>query len=243
MRNIAYTTGENTHPRHVLDIYAPEGVNDYPTLMFVSGGGWTSGSKDWITHVGATFAAQGIGVAIVDHRLMPEVTYAQQVEDLARAFAWLKENIGTYGGDPARIIVGGHSAGSHLVSLMVVDNRYLEAVGYQLSDMVAVLCISAAFDVRDFFAGSDDVEAASPINYVRAGLPPFLLLFAESDLPGIATQAKAMKAALESFNVLVESAMIPHRDHFDIVHQIGAPSDTATQIMCDWMMTVLETKI
>jgi arylformamidase len=241
-RNITYTTGDNSHPRHLLDIYTPKGVADYPVLMFVSGGGWTSGSKDWLTHVGTTFAARGIGVVTVDHRLMPEVTYSQQVEDLARAFAWLVKNIATYGGDPARIIVGGHSAGAHLVSLMAMDNRYLEAVEHHSNDIIAILCVSAVLDVGYRFAESGDIKAASPINHVRAGLPPFLLIFAENDLPGLPAQAKAMKTALESVNVPVESAMIPQRDHFDIIHRIGARGDVATQTMHNWLVAVLKMK-
>ncbi|MCP4371129.1 MAG: alpha/beta hydrolase, partial [Deltaproteobacteria bacterium] len=110
-RNIAYTTSDHSHPRHLLDIYLPKGVAGFPVLMFVSGGGWSSGSKDWVANLGPTFSAQGIGVVIVDHRLVPDVTYGQQVEDLARAFVWIKKNIATYGADSDQIIVGGHSSG------------------------------------------------------------------------------------------------------------------------------------
>ena len=232
IRNIAYS---NTHPRHRLDIYRPKGVTNYPVLMFVSGGGWSSGSKAWVANVGTAFAKQGIGVVIVDHRLQPEVSYAGQVEDLAQAFAWIKQHITTYGGDPSRLIVGGHSAGGHLISLLAMDARYLNAVGYGLSDIVGVISVSGALDVGNRFGGSGDSRVASPINHVRAGLPPFLLMWAEHDFPQLPTQANRMKAALDAVGVSVKRAEIANRDHFDITQHIGSQNDDATRIISEWM--------
>ncbi len=236
-RNIPYTTGENAHARRVLDIYAPAGVDNYPLLMFVSGGGWTSGSKDWVANVGTTFAAQGIGVALVDHRLMPHVQYSDQVDDLAHAFAWLSDNIATWGGDPSRIVVGGHSAGGHLAALLAMDDRYLAAVGHSTDDVTGMILVSAALDVGDSFG---DGETASPVNHVRAGLSPALLLFAEDDFPNMSAQAHTMQTALVALGVAAESAMIPGRDHFTIIQRIGTPDDAATQAMSDWLATVFK---
>ena len=233
-RNIAYTAHDNSHPRHLLDIYLPKDVAGFPVLMFVSGGGWSSGSKDWVANLGPAFAAQGIAVVTVDHRLLPDVTYDQQVEDLARAFVWLKQNIATYGGDPDQIIVGGHSAGGHLIGLLAMDERYLDATGYKADSISGVLLVSAALDVGDRF-GRADIEAASPLNHVRAGLPPFLLLSAESDLPGLSKQAETMTAALQAVDVSVETRVVANRDHFNIVHHLGSSGDAATQIIGDWL--------
>jgi acetyl esterase/lipase len=205
--------------------------------MFVSGGGWSSGSKDWVANVGAAFASKGIGVTAVDHRLQPDVTYSEQVDDLARAFAWIKGNIAGYNGDPARIVVGGHSAGGHLIGLLATGGQYLDAVGRNLNDISGVLLVSAALDVGNRF-GAGEAQAASPINHVRAGLPPFLLLSAEDDMPGINEQAGAMKLTLETTGVPVESVTIPRRDHFNIVHYIGAPADLATQTMYNWLISI-----
>lgn len=75
-------------------------------------------------------------------------------------------------------------------------------------------------------------------NHVRAGLPPFLLLAAEDDMPGINEQAGAMETALETAGAPVEGAIIPRRDHFNIVHYIGTPEDFSTQTMYDWLISI-----
>ncbi|MGB0388252.1 MAG: alpha/beta hydrolase [Ardenticatenaceae bacterium] len=235
IRNIAYS---NTDRRHRLDIYRPKGITNYPILMFVSGGGWSSGSKAWVANVGALFAKQGIGVVTVEHRLQPQVTYSEQVEDLAHAFAWIKQDITTYGGDPTRIIVGGHSAGGHLISLLAMDEGYLSAVGHTSADIVGVLPVSGALDVGNRFGRLADSQAASPINHVRAGLPPFLLIWAENDLPQLATQAEGMKAKLEAVGVPVEGAEIPGCDHFNIIQNMDWPGDEGKPIISAWMKKI-----
>ena len=227
--DIRYST---EHSRHLLDIYVPQGVTEYPVLMFVSGGGWSAGSKAWIANIGTTFAAKGIGVVTVDHRLIPEVQYEEQVEDLAKAFSWLKANIGQYGGDASRLIIGGHSAGGHLISLLAMDERYLAAVGHRCDEIAGVIAISAALDVGNRFG---DDASASPINHLRPGLPPFLLLWAENDFPQLSGQAKRMQEALQSVAVPVECAEVPQRDHFDITHRIGTRGDMATTLMTEWL--------
>lgn len=226
---IRYSTD---HARHLLDIYVPQAVTDYPVLMFVSGGGWSAGSKEWIANLGTTFAAKGVGVVTVDHRLMPEVQYVEQVEDLAKAFAWLKANIGKYGGDASRLIIGGHSAGGHLISLLAMDERYLAAVGHRTDEITGVIAVSAALDVGNRFG---DAPEASPLNHLRAGLPPFLLLWAENDFPQLSGQAKSMQEALQSIGVPVECAELPQRDHFSITHHIGRQGDMATKIINEWL--------
>lgn len=238
-RNILYNTNTNVHSRHKLDIYRPQIQNNYPVLMFVSGGGWTTGSKEWIANVRAAFAAKGVGVVTVDHRLVPEVNYAGQVEDLALAFAWLKENIATYGGDPNRIMVGGHSAGGHLIGLLATDKRYLAQVGYDVSDIVGTILISPGLAVYHYakeIIGDDDVVKADVLSYVQAGLNSFLLLVAEDDLADVPNSTQKLADSLKAIDVPVELLTIKNRDHFNIVQYIGDVGDETTEVMYKWIM-------
>jgi len=222
--NIAYS---DDHPRLCLDIYAPDEQEGYPVLMFVSGGSWQDGNRAWVAHLGAAFSPQGIGVVTVDHRVLPAATPHQQAADLALAFAWLKENIADYGGDPTRIIVGGHSAGGHLTSLMVLDENLLGAVGYRAADVGGVLALSGAFDGAAFL----DADA-SPFDYIRPHLPPFLLLVAESDFEGVIRAGEKLHDALLGVGVATHYETIPQADHFSIVGDA-----TALGMILAWMNT------
>ena len=244
-RNVPYAEDDEAHPRRVLDVYVPDGAENFPVLMFVSGGGWSQGSKEWVANVGVAFARRGIGVATVDHRLVPEVTYAGQVEDLARAFVWLRENIGEVQGDASRIVVGGHSAGAHLISMLAVDPQYLAALGHDLAEINGVIPISGTYRFTSSIVSSgvvpDEagaVDAASPLTYVQADLPPFLLLYAGDESRQAASQAELMQESMIEVGVSATIAEIPDRDHFTITQLIGVAGDLTTQTMFDWMTDI-----
>ena len=247
-RNISYAHNEESHPRRVLDIYLPDGAENFPLLMFVSGGGWTQGSKDWVANVGMAFARRGIAVATVDHRLVPEVTYEGQVEDLSQAFVWLRENIGEVRGDSSHIVIGGHSAGAHLISMLAVNPQFLGALDHDFSEISGVIAISGIYRFRPSVIGSgiipdrvNAVEAAAPLTHIQPGLPPFLLLYASDEMQETKAQAEQMHDALAEAGVSAISAEIPDRDHFTITQMIGAPGDPATQIIVDWMKSQFAT--
>lgn len=240
-RNIAYAQETEAHTRRVLDVYVPSDASPTqpaPVLMFVSGGGWTQGSKAWVANVGMALAQRGIMVVIPDHRLAPDVTYAGQVTDLALAFGWIQNNIAAYGGDPQRLFIGGHSAGAHLSSLLALDAQFLATIEQTPDAISGVIPVSGLMVIREERPPSvfgDDSTAYSPISHVRPGLPPFLLMYAEDDLNGLRAANIEMAQALEAVNVPVTLNRIGERNHFDIMHRVGTPADPTTRLIIDWI--------
>ena len=113
------------------------------------------------------------------------------MEDLARAFAWTVDNIADYGGDPEHMILTGHSAGGHMVSLLSLNPEYLAAVDHSPEDIRAVLAFSGVFVIDDWIMGwatgafPDDDQArmdASPLHQVHGDVAPFLLVASEPRL-------------------------------------------------------------
>src|SRR5262249_21258684 len=112
-----------------LDVFAPKGApGPAPVVLFVHGGTWMYGDKNFFgiyRGLGKFPARHGVVAVMINYRLSPYVRHPEHVKDVARAFASVVRNIASYGGDPRRIILGGHSAGGHLVSLLVTDKTYL----------------------------------------------------------------------------------------------------------------------
>jgi triacylglycerol lipase len=107
------------HPRHRLDVHTANGqaaAGPAPVFLFVHGGGFVGGDKHQpdspaYDHIGAWAVRNGwVGVTIT-YRLAPEHTWPAGAQDVAAAVDWVRRNIAGYGGDPARIVVAGHSAG------------------------------------------------------------------------------------------------------------------------------------
>jgi acetyl esterase/lipase len=239
-RDIPYVDG-STSPKHRLDLFRPKG-NGWPTYVFIHGGSWNSGDKsltaageDVYGNIGRYFAARGIGVAVINYRLLPDVTWREQMDDAARAVAWVGKSIKQYGGDPARIFVGGHSAGAHIGSYVALNSTL--AKKHKLPLLAGAICISgAAYDMTDpvtyqlgnqpsFYAerfaekgGNPDWQRnASSAFYAKKGAPPFLILVAEGDSAPLRRQAKNFHEILIRRGVTSRLVTVPGESHIRIV--------------------------
>lgn len=241
--DLAYYDGPDFDPqKHILDLYRPEGLSDAPVLIFVHGGAWVSGDKSLYSYIGRAFAQQGFTTVVVNYRLTPEVVHPDHIHDVARAFAWVYQHIAEYGGDPEQIFLSGHSAGGHLAALLALDGRYLAAEGLSTDPIRGVIAISGIYNLNEmpgFTAvfGTDPQARrdASPIAYVGPHLPPFLLLYAQFDLPSLDAQAEEFGTALGEQGGEVQVVEIPLRDHVTIVGLIGRSGDPTTEEMLDFL--------
>jgi acetyl esterase len=193
-----------------LRVYTPPGDGPHPAFFHIHGGGFTLGSVEWVpnmakcTHV--CVAAQCV-VATVEYRLAPEFPFPTAPEDCYGALLWFAEHADELGVDPARLAVGGESAGGCLaavVALMARDRGgpsiALQVLEMPVTDMSATSASSpsltdyaegygleragiAAFQ-DDYLPNRADRELpyASPLRAVDlAGLPPAHIVTAEFD--------------------------------------------------------------
>ena len=117
--------------RHRLDVWVPKGkaAQPLPVVVFFYGGGWNMGARGDYGFAGRAFAAQGFVAIVADYRLVPDVRFPAFIEDGALAVKWARDNAARYGGDPNRITLAGHSAGSYIAAMLSLDRHYLRAAG------------------------------------------------------------------------------------------------------------------
>ena len=138
-RSIPYV--QNGHARHVLDIYTPANAKNFPLVFWIHGGGWQTGDKANVQEKPAWFMQKGFVFVSINHRLLPEVDMDTLVRDVAKAFGWMHKNIAEHGGDPKRVLVGGHSSGAQLATLICTDDRYLKAEGVSFDSLIGLSLI------------------------------------------------------------------------------------------------------
>jgi len=222
--------------KHKLDIYTPKGQTDFPVLMFVHGGSWTSGDKSWYAALGNTFAKNGICTVVINYRLSDKkykAKHPDHIKDVASAFAWTYENIGKFGGRQDRIFISGHSAGAHLVALLATDESYLKAHKLGLDNIRGVLPLSGVYEITPgFFAfngpfGTDAAtcKAASPVCQVKGKNPPFLICYADSDFPTIDKMSESMCKKLVDAKCDAHTLQIEKRNHFSIIVYLALNSE------------------
>ena len=92
-----------------------------PLLVFFHGGGWVYGDLDSHDPTCRFLAEQsGVRVLSVDYRLAPEHPFPAAYDDAVAAYRWVTEHAAELGGDPARLAVGGDSAGGNLAALVAL---------------------------------------------------------------------------------------------------------------------------
>lgn len=257
-RDVAYKS-DSTSAKHRLDLYLPA-TKRWPVMVFVHGGGWVSGDKalrfggqDVYGNIGRFYAARGIGVAVISYRLQPQVTWREQVDDVAEAAAWAKNHIASYGGDPSRIFIAGHSAGAHLASFVALNPEV--SARHALPRFAGVICVSgAALDLVDqetyrlgnrvsYYAklfGGDGSNPnwqrdASPATYARPGSLPFLILYAEGETAALKRQATHFHEILDGKGVRNRIVAVPGESHARMVLALSRADKTAGPAILDFI--------
>ncbi|MGE3148119.1 MAG: alpha/beta hydrolase [Pseudorhodoplanes sp.] len=108
-----------------MRLYTPrDAQGPQPLLIYFHGGGWTIGTLDTLDRVLCYLCEQsGVSVVTVDYRLAPEHKYPAQIDDAYDAAVWIFENAQRLGFDPARIGIGGNSAGGTLAAATAILAR------------------------------------------------------------------------------------------------------------------------
>lgn len=236
-RDLAYGSDE----RQKLDLYIPDGLKaPAPVILFFYGGSWESGEKSWYLAFGQAFASRGIVVAIADYRLFPKVRYPAFIHDSALALRFVRGVAATYGGDPDRIFLAGHSAGAYNAMMLVSDPHYLHEVQGNMGWVRGVVGISGPYDflplksanLIDIFGGDRRTET-QPITYVDGKRPPMLLVTGSDDTTVLPRNTRRMAARLRLFGADVREIVYPGVGHIGIILSVAAPFRSRTTLRDD----------
>ena len=118
-----------TDPAQQFDVYLPSNVTRAPVLFMVHGGGWDSGDKAnpaSVLHKMQYWTARGYIFISTNYRLLPKADVSQQAQDVAFAISHAQTHASEWGADANRFILMGHSAGAHLVSLVMASPSLLK---------------------------------------------------------------------------------------------------------------------
>ncbi|RWB70527.1 MAG: alpha/beta hydrolase [Mesorhizobium sp.] len=217
-----------------VDLFFPQGKRDrLPVHMFIHGGYWRMFSKRDYSYVADTVTDAGAIAVIVDYALMPSVRMATIVDQIRRARQWIHDHIASYGGDPGRLTVSGHSAGAHLATMLFDDNT-------RPSGIKSALLLGGIYDLRplqeSFLAAEiaitdDEVERFSPISHrFDRGVAVEISVGAE-ETPPFHSQAAAFAANLERQGLVVSRTSLAGANHMSSVRDLGIAGTGAASFL------------
>lgn len=130
-----------------LDVFTTSNPNA-PVVVFIHGGYWRALDKSDHSFVAPAFTAKGACVVVPNYDLCPAVTIPEITMQMVRAMSWVYRHIAAYGGDPKRITVVGHSAGGHLVAMLLTCVWKAYAADLPADLVKNALSISGLYDLE-----------------------------------------------------------------------------------------------
>jgi arylformamidase len=238
-----------------LDVYRPRGAKDAPVVIFFHRGEWTKGDKSGVSYKPKFLNENGVVLVSANYRLSPAVSHPAHINDVAAAVRWVYDHAAEIGASPQRIVVMGHSAGCHLVTLLTLDPRYLAGVGLRPADLRGVVAWSGgAYDlvakvkeggtygpyIKQAFGDSEAAwRDASPINHVGDAKPLPLFLFVSFQKGnGSNKAAEKLAGLIGDAKGRAECRVLEGRTHFTANHLLGAPGDTTGAILLKFVRDV-----
>ena len=253
--------------RQTLNVYVPASkpAKPAPVIFWIHGGGWQGGEKTNVQLKPKFFTDLGYVFISTNHRYVKAVPMSEIFADLAKSLRWTHEHAAEFGGDPARIVIMGHSSGAQLAAYLAIDERPLKAEGLSLKmfkgcvpvdadtfDIPAVIALATAnrkaagkpepkYGHREIFGGQPERWTDySAVTHVAAGkgIPPFLILY--DDAAALTPdQAKRLASALTSKGIPARAFGAQNTNHGKINTDLGLPNDPSTAELLAFLKSIL----
>lgn len=221
-----------------LDVYAPHGVKNAPIIFMVHGGSWKYGDKglgNTLDNKSRHYLGKNYIFVSINYRMLPEADPVEQARDVATAIAYVQKKAKKWGGDRKRMVLIGHSAGAHLLSLVNANPAFAQEAGAD-TWLGVVALDSGAYDVERlmtrkhgalydtaFGADKDYWRKASPAAQV-SGHPAPMLLVCSTKWGEPCLQSDAFKTALAASGGAAQVLPVD-LSHKEVNDNLGLPTD------------------
>jgi arylformamidase len=207
-------------PRAKLD-YFPAGPARAPLFVFIHGGYWQRNDKEGFSFVADGPRPHGIDVALVGYTLGPQARITDIVGEMRDALSLLAAKAAEFGYDPARIFVGGWSAGGHLTAA-VADHPAFRG-GLPISGIFDLEPIMLNYLNEKLALDAAEVDAMSPLRTLVKPAGPLHVSVGGAELPELQRQSRDYAAAAGKRGFPVRLSVLAGHHHFSIMDELARP--------------------
>ena len=216
-----------------LDIFRTEAAPPAPVFVFIHGGAWRAGSARQYAAPAEMFVRAGAHYVAPDFALVQDAggSLSPIADQVRRAIAWVYRNAASFGGDPERLFIGGHSSGAHLAAVaLTTDWRR----GFDLPPglIKGGLCSSGMYDLapvrlshRSSYVKFTDemVEALSPQRHIAELRAPLIVAYGTYETPEFQRQARDFAAAVKAAGKPVQLLVGDDYSHLELPETLCNP--------------------
>ena len=225
----------------ILDIF-PVDTATAPIHIFFHGGYWHSFQSRDFAFVAECLVRNGIAAVIVNYALCPSVKIDEIVRQSQAAVAWTYNNAGSFGANPEQITVSGHSAGGHLVGMLMSvswENDY----GLPQDLIKGFLTISGLFDLAPFLFSwlqpklqltTDEVLRNSPLLQKPTSSSPVVVAVGEKESNEFKRQSENYAEYLKHRGISTKYLSVRGKNHFNIINDFLADGGSFCEKIIEW---------
>jgi arylformamidase len=225
-----YTYGAT--PIEGLDVYTTKRANA-PINIFIHGGAWRSGLAKDFGYAAELFVYAGAHYVVPDFINVIEAggDLMQMADQVRRAVAWVRRNARSFGGDPERIYVSGHSSGGHLAGV-VLTTDWRKDFDLPADTVKGGLCCSGMYDLKPvrlskrsaYVKFTDEAEQAlSSQRHLDRLNAPVIVAYGTLETPEFQRQSRDFAAAVKAAGKPVQLLAGEGYNHFEMPETLANP--------------------
>jgi arylformamidase len=208
----------------VLDVFAPAGASRAPVLVYLHGGAWLRGSRLDVAYPAPALAGRGAALVVPDFNNVSEVPLPAMIEQCREAVAWTVRHAASFGGDPGRIYLAGHSSGAlPIKAALLISGMY---------DLHAPLLSARAKYVK---ITPEELDAASAMRHLGRIRCPVAVAWSVGDSPEFRRHGQVLSAALQGMGRLAGRLEVFSANHFEEPRQLADPGSALSRLLYSLM--------
>jgi arylformamidase len=213
-----------------LDVFAPPNATKAPVLVHLHGGAWLRGSRQDTIYPAPAVTSRGAALVVPEFNNVSEVSLPTMVEQCREAVDWTVRNAASFGGDPDRVYLAGHSSGAHLASCVLLGDLPIKGA----------LLISGLYDLHAPMLSArsksgkitpEELDAASAMRHLGRIRCPIGVAWSVGDSPEFRRQGHVFSLALEGMGRLASRTEVFSPNHFEEPRQLADPDSTLSRVL------------
>jgi arylformamidase len=230
------------HPGETLDVFLTMRRGLAPVHVFIHGGYWHRLDKSDFSFVARAFQPAAATVVVINYALIPTVDMDELVRQCRAAIVWIYRNAESFGGDPDRITISGHSAGGHLVAMLM--STHWKTLDVRPDVIKAGCGISGLYDLEPIRLcylndvlklSPEQARRHSPAHLVPEHANPLLLAVGGLEGPEYHRQTEELAAAWRQRGLRCEVMDMAELNHFSIMGQLETPASELSRALLKQM--------